>query len=139
MSVKIKKYLGPNKKEKYIFGNKDLQTKIDNFSIKLDTPEEKQSVIDLLLNVLSIYSNDSTFRLDSINGFEQKMNEIISTLTNILINGEEYLDSDSNINIEHPRLKPIIDILDNDTGDVKNFFSELNKLGYIKNLFNFEK
>lgn len=132
MSVKQKKNSGP-KKGNYIFGNKELQTKIDNFSIKLDTPEEKQSVIDLLLNVLSIYSNDSTFRLDSINGFEQKMNEIISTLTNILINGEEYLDSDSNINIEHPRLKPIIDILDNYTGDVKNFFSELNKLGYIKN------
>lgn len=108
----------------------------DQFSgMTLDTPEEKQSVIDLLLNVLSKYQDGSTTttRIDSINGFEQKTNEICSTLADILSNGEDYLDTNGNINIEHARLKPIIDILDNDSGDVKEFINNLNKSGYIKN------
>ena len=101
----------------------------------LDTPEEKQSVINLLLNVLSKYQDGSTTttRIDSINGFEQKTNEICSTLADILSNGEDYLETNGNINIEHARLKPIIDILDNDSGDVKEFINNLNKSGYIKN------
>jgi hypothetical protein len=108
----------------------------DQFSgMTLNTPEEKQSVIDLLLNVLSKYQDGSTTttRIDSINGFEQKTNEICSTLADILSNGEDYLDTNGNINIEHARLKPIIDILDNDSGDVKEFINNLNKSGYIKN------
>ena len=101
----------------------------------LNTPEEKQSVIDLLLNILSKYQDGSTTttRIDSINGFEQKTNEICSTLADILSNGEDYLETNGNINIEHARLKPIIDILDNDSGDVKEFINNLNKSGYIKN------
>lgn len=139
MSVKTKKHnrnSTPNAVQPYINEINEINKKYSDMT--LDTPEEKQSVINLLLNALSKYQDGSTTttRIDSINGFEQKTNEICSTLSDILSNGEDYLDPNGNINIEHARLKPIIDILDNDNGDVKEFINNLNKSGYIKNASN---